>query len=155
MLNSIQGTTPSMGMQFGQSRELTSAQKSTVQDILSNYDPENITEEDAQEIFAAFEEAGISPMKGMKEAIEEAGFDAEDLRTKAGIEGPPPPPPPSGPPPAQQTSSSIDIEALQTLQSILDGYDLTSLSEEDQQSLTEQLLSAGLLQTGSTMDLSI
>ena len=153
MLNSIQGTTPSMGMQFGQFRELTSAQKSTVQDILSNYDPENITEEDAQEIFAAFEEAGISPMKGMKEAVEEAGFDAEDLRTKAGIEGPPPPP--AGPPPAEQTSSSIDIEALQTLQSILDGYDLTALSEEDQQSLTEQLLSAGLLQTGSTMDLSI
>ena len=154
MLNSIQGTTPSMGMQFGQNRELTSAQKSTVQDILSNYDPENISEADAQEIFAAFEEAGISPMKGLKEAIEEAGFDAEDLRTKAGMEGPPPPPP-QGPPPTEQTSSSIDIEALQTLQSILDGYDLTALSEEDQQSLTEQLLSAGLLQTGSTMDLSI
>ena len=153
MLNSIQGTTPSMGMQFGQNRELSSAQKSTVQDILSDYDPENISEEDAQEIFAAFEEAGISPMKGLKEAIEEAGFDAEDLRTKAGMEGPPPPP--QGPPPTEQTSSSIDIEALQTLQSILDGYDLSALTEEEQQSLTAQLLNAGLFQTGSTMDLSI
>ena len=97
MVSSIQGTGMTAGMNPMRSMQsLTDEQKQTIADILSQYDPENITEEDAKAIFQAFKDAGITPAKGMKEAIEAAGFDAEDLRSKGMPEkgGKMPPPPP-------------------------------------------------------------
>ena len=111
MVSSIQGlgsVFSSMGTSMKMT-ELTDDQKSTISDILSNYDPDTVTEEDAKEIFQAFKDAGINPAKGMKEAIEAAGFDAEQLRTwgmgdtsstsgSSEMQGSmPPPPPPEAP----------------------------------------------------------
>jgi len=60
---------------------LTDDQKTEAQSILSQYDAENITEEDAQSIFDQFREAGIQPGKDLDEVIEEAGFDSNELRS--------------------------------------------------------------------------
>lgn len=144
-----------MGTQ--QKQSLTDEQKQEVADILSNYDADNITEEDAQEIFAKFKEAGIEGA-GLKEAIEEAGFDAENLRElgmpdEEEMQGPPPP----GFGQGISTSGSaanVDIESLKTLQDILDQYDLSNLTEDQQTELTAKLQQSGLLSEGSLFNLT-
>ena len=147
MINSIQGVSSMMGAgMISKSQGLTDDQKTTITEILSQYDPENVTEEDAQAIFQAFKDAGITPTRGMKEVIEAAGFDAEDLRSKGMTDNQMPPPP--------SQSSGVNLSALQSLQEILNQYDLTNLSEEDQTSLTNKLLENGFLQPGSMVDLS-
>ena len=149
MINSIQGVSSMMGAgMMSKSQGLTDDQKNTITEILSQYDPDNVTEEDAQAIFQAFKDAGITPTRGMKEVIEAAGFDAEDLRSKGMTDNQMPPPPP----PSQ--SSGVNLSALQSLQEILNQYDLTNLSEEDQTSLTQKLMENGFLQPGSMVDLS-
>jgi hypothetical protein len=71
-------------------RALTADQAAKVKEILSAYDPDNLTAETAKAINEAFRQAGIRPGPGMKEAIEAAGFDADKLRQLA-------PPPQGGP----------------------------------------------------------
>ena len=120
-----------MSMMF-EPKAITDEQKEKIKEILANYDAESITEEDAKEIFEAFKEAGITPSKGMKEAIEEAGFDADEIRSLAGFNQPPPPP-----------------------ETILNDFDLTELSEEEQNELLSRLQDAGLLKyPGVTIDLA-
>jgi hypothetical protein len=149
MVSSIQGLGQIMGSMMSQKTEgLTDDQKSTIASILSNYDSSNVTKEDAVSIFQEFKDAGITPTRGMKEAIEAAGFDAEDLRSKGlSDQGTPPPPP-------QQSSSSqsVNLSALQSLQEILSQYDLTNLSDTDQTSLVNKLESSGFLYPGSVLD---
>ena len=150
MVDSIQGLGSMQGMMPPmQSAELTDEQKSTVDEILSQYDPENITEDDAKSIFEQLREAGIRPTKGLKDAITDAGFDAEELRS---MSMPDQPPQGSGGP--QQSSSSVSVSALQSLQSILSQYDLTNLSSDQESDLMTQLSNAGLVQTGYMIDIS-
>ena len=140
-----------MGMSGAMSKmtELTDDQKSTIADILSKYDSDNVSDEDAQAIFQAFKDAGITPAKGMKEAIEAAGFDAEDLRTRGmSDQGMPPPPPQSS-----FGTNSVNLSSLQSLQEILSQYDLTNLSESDQSTLLSELESSGFVYPGSVIDI--
>lgn len=154
MVTSIQGMGQMMGMdQMRSAQSLTDEQQQTIADILSQYDPENVTEEDAKAIFQAFKDAGITPAKGMKEAIEDAGFDAEDLRTKGMSDNsgqmPPPPPPDSG----SSSTSGINVSALQSLQSILSQYDLSNMTGNQQNELLTQLQEQGLMNPGYLIDL--
>jgi len=153
MIDSISGSMAMSGMStMFEPKTLTDEQKSKIEEILSNYDADSITEEDAKAIFEAFKEAGITPCAGMKEAIEAAGFDAEELRTLAGENHAPPPPPPS----SDTQNTSINQSALQSLQTILNDYDLSEFSEEEQSELLTRLQEAGLLQytSGLTIDIS-
>lgn len=134
--------------------QLSEEDKETIYDILSEYDSDEVTKEDALKIFEAFKEAGIQPGAGMKEAIQAAGFDAEELRTLGMPElgqGQPSREAPSmfriG------TSKGVDKQSLQSLQTILNQYDLTNLSETDESSLMSQLEEAGLLYPGTTIDI--
>jgi hypothetical protein len=149
MIGSIQGVSSMMGGMMPQKIQgLTDDQKSTISSILANYDAENVTTENATAIFQAFKDAGITPTRGMKEAIEEAGFDAENLRSKGlSDQGMPPPPPQQS-----SSSSSVNLSALQSLQEILSQYDLTNLSESDQTSLVSALESSGFIYPGSVLD---
>ncbi len=156
MVDSISGLGSMSGMMSSmQSATLTDDQKSTISDILSQYDPDNITADDAKSIFEQFRDAGIRPSKGMKEAITDAGFDADELRSL----GMPDQPPQGagGPPPSSSSSSSssgVNVSALQSLQSILDQYDLSSLSSDQETNLISQLTNAGLMQSGNMIDIS-
>jgi hypothetical protein len=148
MVSSIQGMGQllSVGMQ-SKSEGLTDDQKAQIQSILSQYDPDNVSAEDAKAIFQAFKDAGIKPARGMKEVIEVAGFDAEDLRAKGMPDDRPPAPP-------QRTSSTgINTAVLQELQDLLSQYDLTNLSDEDGQSLMTKLQEKGFIYPGSVLDL--
>jgi hypothetical protein len=150
MMNSIQGFGPMQRFdQMQGSQTLTEDQQQQVEDILSKYDPENLTSDDVKEIFDAFREAGIRPGKGLSEAIEAAGFDDDEIRS---LMPPPPPPPQQGE--SSSKSSGINVSALESLQSILSQYNLSSLTSEQQQSLLTQLNEAGLLNSGHMIDLS-
>jgi hypothetical protein len=76
---------------------------------LSQYDASSLTSEEASEIIAAFEEAGIQPSRALGEAMKAEGFDAKEVGDLAGVGGPkeghmPPPPPP---PPSEEEQSEI------------------------------------------------
>ncbi len=148
MVSAIQG----MGSVFSSGmmpkmKELSADQTSQIAEILSQYDPDNVSDEDAKAIFAAFKDAGITPAKGMKEAIEAAGFDAEDLRARGmGDQG-------MLPPPRSTSSQGINLSALKSLQELLSQYDLTNLSESDQSDLTSKLQELGFISSGSVIDI--
>lgn len=134
---------------------LSEAQTAQVKSILANYDPENMTTEAAQSIFKAFREAGLRPGPGLREAISAAGFDAEQLRELGR-----PNDRPEGRPGARPAGgrgdglTGVNVEALQSLQSILGQYDLTNLSNDQEADLLGQLNNSGRLRTGYMLDLS-
>jgi hypothetical protein len=153
MVSGISGTnfTQQMGM-FRSSTPLTDDQKSQVESILEDYDPENLTADDAKSIMKSIHDAGIQPGKDLTDVLEASGFDEKEMLSLARPEGKPP----MGP---QGTSSSstnkMDVSSLQTFKSILSQYDLTSMTEDDQDSLYSQLNQAGLMGgTGKIFDLS-
>lgn len=80
----------------GQNVSLTQDQLQLIADTLSNYDPDNLTEADAQEIVNTFSEAGIAEGRGLAETMASYGFDARAVGELAGVtsdrpDGPPPP----------------------------------------------------------------
>jgi hypothetical protein len=149
MVSSIQTAgAASMMRPMGPPPELTDDQKAQVQSILSKYNKSSVSTEDAKAIFQAFKDAGIKG-PGLKQAIEEAGFDAEDLRTKAKPDWIPSPPAD-----ASTGNEGINVSALQSLQSILSQFDLTNLSTDQQSQLLEKLSQSGLLNTGYMINLN-
>jgi hypothetical protein len=150
MLSSIQGISPMQQMGRMQPHQpLSDDQKAQVKDILSQYDSSSLTATDAKSIFKSFEDAGIKG-PGLRDAIKEAGYDPEQVWS-LGHDGQKPPQ--GGPPPAGN-NSKINSSALQSLQQILDQFDLSNLSDNDQTSLVSKLSDAGLLSSGSMIDLT-
>ena len=68
------------------SNNLSSSQKDTISSVLENYDANNLSQSDALEIVAAFKEAGIQPSSELESTMKEAGFDAKEVGTLAGVE---------------------------------------------------------------------
>ena len=136
------------GMQ--ESVTLTDDQKSQVEEILSQYDPDNLTAEDAKAIFKQLQEAGIPPGDGLKEAITSAGFDADSLfelgAPKRGQQQ-------SWATSSTSSSASVNSTALQTLKSILSEFDLTNMTTTTQKDLLTRLNDAGLLLGGDIIDI--
>ncbi|MFC7049645.1 hypothetical protein [Emcibacter nanhaiensis] len=119
------------------SSPLTEDQKSTVSDILSQYDASSLSEEDAQSIFQALKDAGIPPSEELKSMIEDAGFDLSQFA--------PPPPPEGGRGPGGPGGMvELSEEDAATLDSIFDSYDMANLTEEDKESINQALLDAGI-----------
>jgi hypothetical protein len=91
---------------------ISSSQEDTISSILSNYDASNLSENDAQSIVAAFQDAGIEPSEELVSAMEEAGFDAQEVGSLAGVgaHGTPP----SGGGGGEISSSEEVFDALDT-----------------------------------------
>jgi len=69
------------------SNNLSASQLDTISSVLENYDASKLSQSDALEIVAAFKEAGIQPSAELKSAMEEAGFDAHEVGSLAGVSG--------------------------------------------------------------------
>jgi len=81
------------------SSSLSSEQKALIEDVLSQYDADSLSKDDAKAIVEAFQEAGIEPSKALESAMSASGFDAKEVGTLAEVSkgggrpmGPPPPP---------------------------------------------------------------
>ncbi len=120
----------------GGSTRISEEQSAKLQDILSNYDPEALTAESAEKIVQQIKELGIRPGQELAQELEAAGFDPRELREAAGVgDRRPPPPPPSDL--AQQ-------QALNVLSDVLEGYDLSALSEGDKSDIAASLAERGV-----------
>jgi len=138
--------------------KLSTEQKDTISSILSEYDSSALSEQDAKEIVQALQDAGIRPSKDFANTLEAAGFDAREIGDLAGVS-----PPQRGgdgalpisntPPPGGGNSASVNQENIQLLQSILEQYtDLSNLSAQEEQELSDILLEAGLLEPGALIN---
>ena len=100
MINSVSSGANFQPMQRPQAEPLTSEQTELMNETLAQFDPENLTAEDAQSIMQTFMDAGIQPGQEMEAIMAEAGFDAAEVGELGRPEGErplgPPPPPPSG-----------------------------------------------------------
>lgn len=66
---------------------LTLEDHETIQSVLSNYDSENLTQNDASQIVASFQDAGIEPSRQLSNAMSNFGFDAQEIGQLANQSG--------------------------------------------------------------------
>ena len=106
----------------------TTSLQSTLHGILDGIDPSTATEADLEGIREAIQEAGIRPGPALGNALVEAGFDPEAIRTAGSGElgAPPPPPPPSA-------------DLFDALEDILAAFEGEQLSADDIASIQEDL----------------
>jgi hypothetical protein len=145
MVDQLKHVNPKVGINSYTTQSFTEKQIATVKSILSQYNPDFITEKDAKEIFRAFRQAGLQPGDDLRDAVKAEGFDWKLLRYLARIKRR-----------ASTSGDSTDIEAssLQSLQSILSQYDLSHLSPEQESELLAKLSDAGLMKSENIIDLS-
>ena len=110
---------------------LSTQQKAIVEDVLSKYDTNSLSANDAMEIVESFQEAGIAPSQALASTMEASGFDAKEVGDLAGIGGGkpmggPPPPPPQ--------------EDLDSVSSLLES--LLSSDDEDEDDTTTSSISS-------------
>jgi len=147
MLESISGSVSSYGRQ-GAPQTLSESQRSSVQNILSEYSAENLSEEDAQAIRAAFRAEGIRPFAELKSAVEAAGFDVDALKPPGGPHGagrPPPPPPPS----------DDEENVIAALLDALEDYEDEVLDDKALSQIQEKLQEAGYSPRQSYIQLNV
>jgi hypothetical protein len=134
----------------GQS-SLSDDQTSLIEETLSGYDANNLTESDAASIVEAFAGAGIAPSSAFADKLAEVGFDAKEIGNLAGAgppeTGQPPPPPPS-------SSTSLDLtDAVDYLETLFDEKEDTAI---DNTSITAQLAERfGLSEGGSLINITV
>jgi len=116
-----------------QDKPLSEQQTQLVSDTLSQYDVDQLTQEDAVKIVETFKEAGITPGKTLAEAMAQFEFDAKQVGELAGVKsneaGPPPPLQ------SQPQKDSITSEMLDFLSEQLDKYGDGELSQENKESI--------------------
>lgn len=129
MIGSVSSSQMTMLQQTSESSSsedsLSFSQLETISSVLENYDADNLSQSDAQSIVAAFQDAGIEPSSELASAMEEAGFDAQEVGGLAGVQGGGGPAGGMPPPPPQEETDSIS--------SLLDSLLNT---EEDEESTT-------------------
>lgn len=97
----------------GENQELSEDQKSIIEDTLSGFDSDNLSEEDALAITQAFSEAGINPSSSFAEALAENGFDAREIGTLANV-GPEAQSRPPAPQNKEQANTTLDLSSILT-----------------------------------------
>ena len=159
MVTSVQGINSMYGAGAMQAPQpLTADQKKLVQSILSQYDPTKLSASDAKSIFQSLKDNGIRPNSEVRDMMKTAGYDTQQLGALAGVGGHHHGHHHAGgaseTSAASSSSTSLNASALQSLQSILNQYDLTNLSQDQGTDLMTKLGEAGLTQAGSTINLS-
>ncbi|MEM7389870.1 MAG: hypothetical protein AAF347_08510 [Pseudomonadota bacterium] len=133
MINSVSSGANFQPMQRPQAEPLTSEQTELMNETLAQFDPENLTAEDAQSIMQTFMDAGIQPGQEMEAIMAEAGFDAAEVGELGRPEGERPPGPP--PPPSGNSLEQVDSEEVVSyLDELLAQYS-DQLGEEDKEAI--------------------
>ncbi len=129
---------------------MTTAQKDFVTDTLSQYDADNLSDEDALSIIESFSSQGIQPSDELMSMMSDLGFDAQSIgdvgKANQGDGQMPPPPPPEG-----EEASGVDTsDMISYLEEQLSGFS-TQLTSSEQQDIYAQALEAFGLSEGSSL----
>lgn len=156
MISSVGSSQIAMLQQSEQSSKssdsLTSSQLETISSVLENYDADNLSENDAQSIVTAFQDAGIEPSSELASAMEEAGFDAQEVGGLAGGQGGGPAGGMPPPPPAEETDSISSL--LDTLLNTQEDEESTSTTSfDDIMDYTSRILNLNEESKTEVMDL--
>ncbi|MBN2011469.1 hypothetical protein JW960_19205 [candidate division KSB1 bacterium] len=138
MIDGISSTgLQAMNMQFAanQNAQLTDDQKDQLQEILSNYDPANMSDDEKKSLMEALKSSGIGPSKEVRTIIEDAGF-------KLGK-------PPAGPPPG---GNGMGGAKPPFMQEAINKYESEGLTDQDIDDLISQLKKWGGSQQGVLID---
>lgn len=142
MVNSIQGVGNNPMMPPLNQVQMTEEQKSSLQDIMSNYEAENFTRADFESMGKEMRQAGIRPGNDVKSMLEENGFNIEQfipagpdnmqksgaMGGKGGMQGPPPMGGPGGM--GKPGDMKEGLQQLLTISEEIDDSDLQSLVED-------------------------
>jgi len=159
----FQSVLSSFGFETPQgSQTLSSSEEESISSILSQYDSSNLSEDDAKSIVAALQEEGIEPSKELESAMNEAGFDAQEIGTLAGVGAQGGTPPAGGGGMSASSEEEEEYDALDTnedgvvsLEELQEAYgtsateETTSLSEEQQNALDNLGMLMDMLKSGS------
>lgn len=159
MLSVQGGVPPSPSASLG-AKPLSETQQQGLDDLLSIYDAETLSDEDARSLVEGIRDLEIQRGAALTEALGSAGFDARELAAQAGIAGKPGggggPGGAGGPPPAggggggpggAQGSKGPDSAAVQALQSIVEQLE-EEASETDADTDFSSLLQQALEDAG-------
>ncbi|GAC18355.1 hypothetical protein [Paraglaciecola arctica] len=129
----------------GSQSSLTDDQTALIEETLSGYDADNLTESDAASIVEAFADAGIAPSSAFADKLAEVGFDAQEIGGLAGADragaGQPPPPPSS--------SGSLDLtDAVDYLETL---FEEKEYSATDNSTIAAQLAERFGLSEGESL----
>jgi hypothetical protein len=137
-----------------QQQALTDVQKQTVNDILSNYDSESITQDDFLDIFSQFEEAGIPLGESHKSVVEDAGFNFDANIQQSIADGTMPPPPDGNrpPPPPQSSSSSTTDSNSSQLAELLTAFKNGNADQSDIEAFIQSIQDKSSQSTGNIVN---
>ncbi|WP_028862546.1 hypothetical protein [Psychromonas aquimarina] len=146
-INSISGGLQQPSIQINKPT-MSAEQRETAVELLSNFDADALSTDDAVTIAAGLAEAGISPGKELAELMKNNGFDAQSIGETAGADSRPmPPQPPAGEMP--------QAEMFSYLEEILAEYDSSQLSDSDKDSILAAVQSKfGLSSSDSIIDIT-
>ena len=128
-------------------QSLTSDQQSLISDTLSEFDTDNLSQEDALSIIEKFSQANIQPGAALEKALSSAGFDAKSIGELANVSGGSRPPPKQS---ADEITSMVDYLA-EILEETLSANNGNSLSDEDKQSILAQVFEKFDLEEGDSI----
>jgi len=112
-----------------QSASITEDQQAQLEDLLSEFDADNLTTEDATSIISSVQEMGIEPSQSLVDLMADSGFDAQAIGDMGGANRPAPPPPP------QESATTESAEMVSFLEELLESYDTDELSTENKDSI--------------------
>lgn len=118
-------------------QSLSQEQYNVINDTLSQFTADTLTESDAINIVDAFSQANIKPSQALEQAMADLGFDAKAIGDLAGVseQGHRPPPPKQQP---EEISSMVDY-LTKLLEEKLASTNSSTLSDEDKQSILTQV----------------
>lgn len=136
---------------------LSEAQLAEVNDILSQYDADNLSQDDFENLFQQFKDAGIPMGESLKAATEEAGFDFSANLEVAMQTGSMPPPPGGMPPPppsesAEATEDEEENEYSAQLSELLAAYENGEADQSDFEALIESIKASSTSATGNLIN---
>ena len=149
------------------SNSLSDSQLDTISSVLEDYDASNLSESDAQEIVAALSDAGIEASGELESALADAGFDAQEIGTLAGVGGPQGPAGGGGGEANSSSSSDeeedydimdtnedgvVSFAEMQEYYSTSDDYSTENLSADQQNALDNLQVLMETLKSGGTED---
>jgi len=137
VINSI-NVSGAMMPQPGGENVLSQEQQDLIAETLSQFDTENLSQDDAIKIVEAFAQAGIQPGTALEETMAEHGFDAQQIGDLAQVsqEGNRPPPPPKQ---SSEDVSSMGEYLTNLVEQTLAENNSTELTDEDKQSILSKL----------------